>query len=364
MSSDKKVPSIQAGSALKSLPEGIILTDLQERIVFMNKSAARIFGVSRHLSQGLFFKEVIKHENMSKMIHNICECQSGSEGVPETLNIKVDGNEQYFKVSVSPLFIKNELVGTVVLLTDITHYKRVDRLKTQFVATVSHEFRNPLTSIVMAVELLLDGRQGRLNKEVRQLLNAIREDGQRLIGLVESLLEFSKMEESKIKLELESVAVISMVNMAVSPLTLQMQEKEIKLQINIPDRLPPVYVDATKAIWILTNLVANAIRYTPCGGVIAISAWSLKNMACISVKDSGTGVPEKWQSKIFEKYAQVKGSSPSGVAGLGLAIAKEIVEAHGGTIWVESPENEGANFMFTLPMLEKGGQIHEKNSSG
>lgn len=361
----KKLPAIHAGSALKSLQEGIILTDLEERIVFINRQAAQIFGVSRHFAQGKHFKEVVKHSYIGKRIHDICHLGDDTpEEVPETLNIKVNGQEQYFKISVNPLYIKDKLVGTVILLTDITHYKRVDRLKTQFVATVSHEFRNPLTSIVMAVELLLGEKQGRLNKEERMLLNAIREDGQRLIGLVDNMLEFSKMEYSKLKLELEAVSVASMVEMAVAPLAVQLKEKEIDLQVHIPESLPPVYVDATKAIWILTNLVGNAIRYTPRGGTITVSAWQKKSMAWISVKDSGSGVPKKWHKKIFEKYAQVKGSSPSGGAGLGLAIAKEIVEAHGGTIWVESEINQGANFLFTLPIFEQGGKDYEKNSSG
>lgn len=361
----KKMPAIHAGSALKSLREGVILTDLDERIVFINKQAAQVFGVTRHFAQGKNFNEVIKHSYIAKRVHQICSRDDDSpEDVPETLNIKVNGQEQYYKISVSPLVIRDELVGTVILLSDITHYKRVDRLKTQFVATVSHEFRNPLTSIVMAAELLLDGRQGRLNREARLLLKAIREDAQRLIQLVDNLLEFSKMEYSELKLELVAVSVAKMVEMAVAPLKVQLREKAINLQVYIPEDLPPVYVDATKAIWILTNLLGNAIRYTPRGGTITVSAWPRNSMACISVKDSGSGVPKKWHKKIFEKYAQVKGASPSGGAGLGLAIAKEIVEAHGGTIWVESEENQGANFLFTLPFFEQGGKGYGQDSSG
>ncbi len=357
-------PSAEA--VLASLATGVIITDTFARITFINRAAAAAFGVDSKSAPGLPFGEIIGHEQVKKMILEI----TGSAGdrcsgeTPLTLNITVNGNEQYFKVEVAPVFEGGVFTGVACLLSDITHYKRVDRLKTQFVATISHEFRNPLTSIVMATDLLLDGARRENPEEPRMLLSAIREDGQRLKRLVDNLLELSRLEEGQIKMEMESVEVAEMVSLAIGPLQLQLKEKNITLTEDIPENLPEVFVDATKATWILTNLVGNAIRYTPRGGEIAIAATHRKNKVYISVTDSGAGIPENYHEKIFEKFTQVKGRANVGGAGLGLAIAKEIVEAHGGRIWVESRVNEGACFTFTLPIKPKEDNNYEQNSLG
>jgi PAS domain S-box-containing protein len=354
-----------AEAILSSLTAGVIITDTQSRIRFINRFAATAFGVDCEAAPGLPFGEIITHELLQSKITEI----TGSGGnrrpgeTPLTLNITVNGNEQYFMVQVTPVFDGETFTGVACLLSDITHYKRVDRLKTQFVSTISHEFRNPLTSIVMATDLLLDGKE-KCTEESGLLLAAIREDGQRLKRLVDNLLELSRLEEGQIKMEMESVNVAEMVTMAIGPLRLQLKEKHITLTEDIPAHLPEVFVDATKATWILTNLVGNAIRYTPRGGEIAILAAHRKNKVYISVIDSGAGIPQKYHEKIFEKFTQVKGRVNAGGAGLGLAIAKEIVEAHGGRIWVESRVNEGARFTFTLPIKPKEDNNYESDITG
>lgn len=348
------MPVIQAEAVLQSLPEGAIVTDSNTRIRFINRSAAEIFALSPAQVVGKPFAEVIKHREINSTIQCfIKEKGDCSRNTPHTLNVTLGGQEQYYKVEVSPMVENEKLVGAVILLTDVTHYERADRLKTQFVATVSHEFRNPLTSITLAVELLLAGEQGTLSSDGQRLLQAIRDDARRLTNLVTNLLNLAKLEEGEIRMELESVGVADMVATAVDPLFMQLYEKSITLSVQIPDNLPDVYVDATKATWILTNLVGNAIRYTPPGGKIAVTASLGDNKVYIAVSDSGVGIPPKYHQKIFEKYTQVKGNGNAGGAGLGLAIAKEIVEAHGGSIWVESEVNKGACFKYTLPVSIK-----------
>lgn len=351
----RRLPVIQAEAVLQSLPEGTIVTDATATIRFMNKRAAEIFVVNPSDAVGQPFSKIIEHRKINKAIQKTIATggQWHQEGTPKTLNVTLSGKEQYFKVEVSPMVEEGSLVGTVILLTDVTHYERSDRLKTQFVATISHEFRNPLTSIVMAIELLLSGQQVQLQNEGLALAQAIRDDSLRLSQLVSNLLNISKLEESEIKMELESVSVDGMVSLAVGPLKLQLKEKEITLCTDIPHDLPEVYVDATKATWILTNLVGNAIRYTPKGGEIIISAYHIDRKVFISVCDTGTGIPIQYHEKIFEKYTQVKGNGNIGGAGLGLAIAKEIVEAHGGKIWVQSEINKGSCFKFSLPIKEQ-----------
>lgn len=352
--SRRPLPVIQAEAVLQSLPEGAIVTDLNTRIRFINRSAAEIFALSPAQAVGRLFADVIKHREINSTIQCfIKEKGDCSRSTPHTLNVTLGGQEQYYKVEVSPMVENEKLVGAVILLTDVTHYERADRLKTQFVATVSHEFRNPLTSITLAVELLLAGGQGTLSSDGQRLLQAIRDDARRLTNLVTNLLNLAKLEDGEIRMELESVGVADMVATAVDPLFMQLCEKSITLSVQIPDNLPDVYVDATKATWILTNLVGNAIRYTPPGGKITVTASLGDNKVYIAVSDSGMGIPPKYHKKIFEKYTQVKGNGNAGGAGLGLAIAKEIVEAHGGSIWVESEVNKGACFKYTLPVSTK-----------
>lgn len=353
--SKRKLPVLQPVAVLQSLPEGAIVTDAKTAIRFINKKAAEIFAVDAAAVVGQPFASAINHSDINAAIDCIidADCVYTRGSIPKTLNVTIKGKEFYFKVEVSPLAEAEKVVGAVILLTDVTHYERVDRLKTQFVATISHEFRNPLTSIMMAADLLLDGGEVELNTESRALTQVIREDAQRLARLVNNLLAISKLEEGEIKMEMESVSVADMVSAATGPLAFQLKDKKIVLRVDIPDELPPVFVDATKATWILTNLVGNAIRYTPAGGEIKIRARHRARKVFIAVSDTGLGIPPRYHEKIFEKYTQVKGNGSAGGAGLGLAIAKEIVEAHGGRIWVESEVNKGACFKFTLPVTKK-----------
>jgi PAS domain S-box-containing protein len=357
LNKNNQFAAIETEEALRSLTDGILITDTETRIVFVNIRAAEIFDLNRDAVIGQYFGQVIAHEEMNHTIQEVLTSsghwRQGDN--PKTLNVTVNGQEQYFKIGISPLFKAGELTGTFILLTDITYYERVERLKTQFVATISHEFRNPLTSIVMAVELLLDGRQGELSQEGQALLTAIRDDAQRLTSLVSHLLELAKLQEGEITMVMENLSIAEMVELATGPFKVQLKEKMINLHLNIPEELPDVYVDATKATWILTNLVGNAIRYTPKGGKITVSAYHRENKVYLDVSDTGSGIPLQYHETIFEKFTQVKenGTVPSGGSGLGLAIAKEIVEAHGGRIWVESEKNKGARFKFTLPIRQK-----------
>lgn len=351
-----RLPAVGAEAVLQSLTEGIIVTDAEACILFVNSKAAEIFDLDPESVTCCPLGQVVAHEAINRTVAEILSLQGKPYEVPPlTLNVTVNGQEQYFKIEIAPLLDDGRLVGTVVLLTDITRYERVDRLKTQFVATISHEFRNPLTSIVMAVELLLGGGQGNWTAQGQALLTAIRDDAQRLSRLVDNLLELARLEEGRITLEPQKVKVMEMAKAATGPLCMQLEDKKIRLRLDIPENLPPVYADATKATWILTNLVGNAIRYTPEGGEIVVSACCADNRVYISVRDTGLGIPPQYHEKIFEKFTQVKGDGavPAGGAGLGLAIAKDIVEAHGGRIWVESEEGKGAKFTFTLPLRQK-----------
>jgi NtrC-family two-component system sensor histidine kinase KinB len=238
----------------------------------------------------------------------------------------------------------------VLLFRDVTRLAELDRLKSEFVMTASHELRTPLTSIGMSIDLLLEGATKKLNEKEQQLLLAAHEDLQRLKVFVNNLLDLSKIEAGKMEMELSSIPIRVLFEKVVTVFKNQSEEKAVDLSFSAPDAVPNVKADDTKITWVLTNLISNALRYTPSGGHIKLSAESFGPSVQISVSDDGPGIPYEYQSKIFDKFVQVKSDKAVGGSGLGLAICREVVRAHGGTIWVDSVPGSGSTFTFTLPI--------------
>ncbi|UNC92258.1 sensor histidine kinase [Candidatus Contubernalis alkaliaceticus] len=339
---------------VRSISDGIIVTDAEYKILLVNHQGEHIFNIKEKNSTHNHFLEVINNETIFKMIKETMLSRRAAGSEEQRIIEIVQGNKKhFFKLEVTPVVNESrQLLGAVTLLKDITHYKEVDQLKSDFVSTVSHEFRSPLTSIVMGVGLLKSGMLGRVDLETQELLDALEEDCQRLIRLVNNLLDLSKLESGKINMEIEPVEVKSIVEASVAALKSQAEEKSIGILWAFPENLSRVNADYNKIIWVLTNLIGNALRYTENDGEIKILVEEKGNRLYFSVADNGTGIPEEYQDKIFEKFVQVPGKSGtnSGGAGLGLAIAKEIVQAHGGRIWVESTPDKGCTFTFTLPV--------------
>ncbi len=238
----------------------------------------------------------------------------------------------------------------ILLLRDVTGLRELDRLKSEFVATASHELKTPLTSMGMSVGLLQERAAAKLSARERELLDAAAEDVDRLKALVGDLLDLSKIEAGRIELDLAPVPVGALIGRAVEPMRLQADEAGVALSSEVPTGLPPVLADPTRVTWVVTNLVSNALRYTDRGGHITVSASRAGDRVAVSVADDGEGIPYAMQGRIFDKFVQVEGARAVGGSGLGLAISKEIVRAHGGSIGVESAPGEGATFTFTLPV--------------
>ena len=200
----------------------------------------------------------------------------------------------------------------------------------------------------MAVNLMLDGTTGDINEEQRELLQALKEDQERLNSLVSDLLDLSRIESGKIQMDIQPNSLYEIVENALSPFHIQLKENDVKLKIDVSEDLPKVKADFNKISWVIANLVGNALRYVPKDGTgkIEISAKKTMNKVLVSVSDNGTGIPEDMQEKIFEKF--VKANDSQGGTGLGLAISREIMLAHGGEIWVSSKQGAGSTFYFTL----------------
>ena len=229
--------------------------------------------------------------------------------------------------------------------------KELDRLKSDFVANVSHELRTPLTAIKGAIDLLLREVAGPLNEKQTHYLARVRSNTHRLAGLINDVLDLSRIEEGKIELQAERVSLAGLVHEVVETLKPLATEREIVLQATIPESSLLVWADRDKITQILTNLIGNAVKFISTGGRVAVSATIDGEWVRVSVADNGPGIPLDEKDRIFDKFyqiADVGGAKPKGT-GLGLAISKALVELHGGKIWVESELNRGSTFHFTLP---------------
>jgi len=340
---------------IRSIDDGILLVDAEFKVTGINPMARRILNVQPDEPQNRHFLEVVKSEELFNYIR-----QSIESGKPPSIGEKeniftVDRNrtQYHYQFSITPVRGKKGVfIGVVLLLRDVTHLTELDRLKSEFVMTASHELRTPLTSIGMSIDLLMESGRKKLNEKEQQLLSATHEDVNRLKALVSNLLDLSRIEAGKMEMVFSSTLVPMLFEKVVSVFKTSAEEKGVDLSFCTLGEIPNVKADLDKIIWVLTNLISNALHYTPQGGHIYLSAESFFPYIQISVRDDGPGIPFEYQSKIFDKFVQVKSDKVLGGSGLGLAICKEIVRAHGGTIWVDSVPGEGSTFTFTLPIME------------
>ncbi len=238
--------------------------------------------------------------------------------------------------------------------------RRIDAMKSEFVSIASHELRTPLAAIKNAVQLILTGKTGEINENQAKFLSMAERNINRLTNILNNLLNLSKIESGKIELKFKSLSIKDVIEWTTSSLRPHAEAKTVQIEVSIPEELPPVYGDHEKIEQILTNLIGNAIKFTPEGGKILVSAKlqckeekeNLVEKIAISVKDTGIGIPPEHLEAIFEKFHQVENSLHRSVSGtgLGLAITKGLVEAHQGKIWVESEVGKGSTFTFTLPV--------------
>ena len=346
---------LKSEAIIRSIDDGIILVDAEFKVTGMNPMARRIFDIQPDSPPNRHFLEVIKSEELFNYIKQ--SMQSGKppsiEGKENVFTVERNRTRYHYQFSITPVRgKKGVLIGVVLLLRDVTRLAELNRMKSEFVMIASHELRTPLTSIGMSIDLLLEGAIKKLNEKEQQLLSAAHEDLQRLKVLVNNLLDLSRIEAGKIEMEFSAVSVRLLFEKVNSIFKKQAEEKGISLSFHSPEEIPVVQADLDKIIWVLTNLISNALHYAPQGGHIHLSAESFLPYNQISVHDDGPGIPFEYQSKIFDKFVQIKSDKVLGGSGLGLAIAKEIVRAHGGTIWVDSVPGEGSTFTFTLPVIE------------
>ena len=346
---------LKSEAVIQSVDDGIVVVDDQLIINNINPKAALIFGVHKDSLLGKHFFEAVRDERLFHLLKQAVESGEAphlKEG-EEIFTIPSEGGSRHFQFSIMPMRSPAQAIqGVVLLLRDITRLRELDRLKSEFVLTASHELRTPLTSVSMAVDLLMESAATKLTGKERELLAACHEDVQRLRALVNDLLDLSRIEAGKLELALERVRPAFLFDQALAVVKPQAEAKNLELKLEAPPDLPDVKVDPNKIVWVIVNLLANAVRHTPEGGHIRVKGERVGGQVHISVADDGEGVPYDIQSRIFDKFVQVKRDGAAGGSGLGLAICKEVIRAHRGTIWLESVPGQGSDFTFTIPVAD------------
>ena len=335
-------------AAIDSLYDPVIVTDAEGRVTKLNPAAEEIFGTQTE-NAGKHVGDIARDVRIAGAVAEALHFQRpvASEGTASVLPLAVDGSERAFRVRTTPMRDnERRLLGAVTLLEDITHLREIDRLKSDFISTASHELRTPLTSVQMGVHLLLEGAAGELSEKQTEVLEACRADCERLDKLMHDLLDLSRIEAGEDKPELLPVRASQLIDTVAESLRAQVETHGLNLQVDVPVDLPAVKADRGQIERVINNLVNNALRYTK-HGEISIGAERHDGLVVVSVADSGSGIPGEYLPHIFDKFVQVPGAATGG-AGLGLAISKSIIEAHGGQVGVQSEVGKGSTFTFTL----------------
>ncbi len=353
MNIEQIISEKQKGEAiLASIDDGLVVLDNDLRVTGINPAARRMLGLAFEENKAWTCSDILRKPHICDFIKKTVESgvQPRVNEEDRILTVSSGDYPRHYLFSVTAIPGKDQSPsGVVLLLRDVTRLKEVERLKNEFVMAASHELRTPLTSMGMSIDLLLERAAGSLDKKDLELLEAAHEELIRLKALVSDLLDLSKIEAGRIELEFEKVSVPALVQHVNAVFKGQTEKKSVELSAQLEDDLPEIRADANKITWVLINLVSNSLRYVKESGRIQVLGKRVGAQVYLSVRDDGPGIPAEYQTKIFDKFVQVKGQEAGGT-GLGLAICKEIVRAHGGTIWVESSPGKGSTFTFTVPV--------------
>ena len=327
---------------INNMSDPIIGFDEQNRILFANTAAIKILGIPEQDFIGKYAPDVALKNDLLRNLMT----KSGSL---TPLKIFANNKESYFTKEVVSIILEDQPIGDVIMLRNITQFKELDVSKTNFIATISHELKTPISSIKMSVKLLADKRVGEMNSEQKELVENIHNDSERLLKITGELLDLAQVESGEIHLQKRPVAPASIVNYAYNAMKFQAEQKAVNVRINIEPGVPEINCDLEKTAWVLVNFLSNAIRYSPEKSDIKIDVKKLDAQVLFSVHDSGKGIDPKYKERIFEKFYQVPSTDTAKTGtGLGLAISKDFIEAQGGKIWMESEIGTGSTFSFSL----------------
>lgn len=340
-------------AAIDSLADPVVIFGVEGNIRNVNRAAETLLGLASDLGAKDPWRNVdlSVREVLERMRAHVLGGKGAytPRGFEEAIQVRTAEGDRSFLPRAAPVYEPRAgIVGATVILQDVTRLRRFDELKDDMVATVAHEFRTPLTSLRMAVHLCLEQAVGPLTEKQSDLLYAAREDCERLQSMVDDILDLSRIKAGRIQMHRRSTPAASLVEQAIEAHRAAAEQKKLRLSASRFLTDAEVSVDPERVALVFSNLINNAIRHTPSGGEIAVRALPKNGRVRFEVADTGEGIPREYQRYVFEKFFRVPGANSSG-AGLGLTIAKEIVQAHGGEIGVESQPGQGSTFWFTLP---------------
>jgi NtrC-family two-component system sensor histidine kinase KinB len=364
--------------AINSLPDVVAIIRPDGHVEMANTSARNLFGLraDAHVSE-------LKVPWLADLYRKTSTTLLPVEprGYESAVQVLENGGERFFLPHATPILDEDRiLIGVTIVLADVTNLRRLDEMKSGMLAVVSHELKTPLTSIRMGVHLLLEERLGDLTGNQTEILLAIREDSNRLHQIIENLLDMGQMESGRGVMDLQPRHLEEIIRDTAGPMESAFRDRGLHLEIALASDLPKVLVDPARIGHVFSNLLGNALKYTPPGGEVRVTGkmgvppvvetndhgrgvLATAGQVEISIQDTGPGIPPQHIDRIFERFFRVPGQSGASGAGLGLAIAKEIVELHGGRLTVQSMQGHGAKFTFTLTAAADRQLSHARQDS-
>jgi len=360
----------QTSRIIESIGDGVFVLDKDKKIRLFNKVASEITGYTEKEAEGIDYKEIIHlvgEESGESNYDFVEECLDTGKQTSESdplLLVRKDGTSLSVANIATPLQDKDgNVIGCVVAFRDVTREREIDRMKTEFVAVASHQLRTPLSAIKWFIELVLNGDAGEINKEQQEYLEEAYQSNERMITLVNDLLNVSRIESGRLKIEPEATEIKSLVESLLGELKPMLAARKQEVEIDIPGDLPEIKIDPKLIGQVIQNLVSNASRYSDAGSKIELVVRKKGEEMEFKVIDHGFGIPRAQQAKVFRKFFRADNAIkkvPEGT-GLGLYVARSVVEASGGSIGFESREGEGSTFWFTLPLAGSRPSSGEKS---
>ncbi len=329
-------------AVLDNMADGVLITDENGRVQLVNPAAAWLLGVSEAEVEGLSFAQAVRQHQLIELWER---CHASAEEQIEA--VEFSRHRLFLQVIVTPFQVEGAR-GYLIILQDLTRIRQLETVRRDFISNISHELRTPLAGLKALVDTLRDGALEDPPAAQRFLIRMDTEVDA-LTQMVQELLELSRVESGQAPLRLAPASVEDIVIPPVDRLRPQAERAELEITGLLPPALPPVLADVERARQVVTNLVHNAIKFTPVGGSVTVSAQVAGDQVVISVQDTGVGIPPEDLPRIFERFYKADRARSGGGTGLGLAIAKHIVQGHGGRLWVESVEGQGSTFYFSLP---------------
>ena len=325
------------------MSDGVFMLDSHGAVIGMNPAAARLLRIPVEQALNKSLVQVVRDHRVADA-WQLCLLNQESQTLTVELN-----RGFHLRFSMTP-FLSGQQSGYAVLLQDLSHLYRLESVRRDFVSNISHELRTPLASMKALVDTLRDGAMTD-PPAAERFLARMEVEVDSMTQMVQELLELSRIESGQAPLRMFPTDVALLVAPAVERLRPQAERADLTLTVSLPAALPKVMVDADRIRQVIINLVHNAIKFTPAGGQVSVTARCVHDSVMVAVADTGIGIPSSDLPRIFERFYKADRARSGGGTGLGLAIAKHTIQAHNGHIWVESVESQGSTFSFTLPLV-------------